>query len=189
MRWLTPTLVGEQTYYSQDTSSLPNKRYNINLPAHMAECDTNYLRIKKLFPHLREDDLCEFGVRLGPRLTIVSMSVLERGPYTTLLRLSGREAPALSDDAVLDTDEAPVTHFWAAHPRMTVRLYHDARCAEVVDYQRARHFQAVYAYPNPGMRQPDEKAQVNRFLGEFLALCLECGLITDAALSEASPAT
>ena len=176
---------------------MPNKRYNINLPAHMAECDTNYLRLNKLFPSLREDDLCEFGVRLGPALTIVSMAVLERGPYTTLLRLSGREAPlsktsgsktsGLSEDAVLERDEAPITHFWAAHPRMTVRLYHDARCAEVVDYQRARHFRAVYDYPNPGMRQPDEKAQVNRFLGEFLALCLESGLITDAALSEATP--
>lgn len=153
----------------------------------MAECDTNYLRIKKLFPGLREEELCEFGVRLGPTLTTVSMSVLERGPYTTLLRLSGREAPGLSDDAVPDKNVMPTSYFWAAHPRMTVRLYHDARCAEVVDYQRARHFQSVYDYPNPGMRQPDEKAQVNRFLGEFLALCLECGLVTDTALSEASP--
>lgn len=165
---------------------MPNKRYNINLPAHMAECDTNYLRINKLFPRLREDQSCEFGVRLGPAVTIVNMSVLERGPYTTLLRLAGREAPPLADDAVIAQEDAPLTHFWAAHPRMTVRMYHDARCAEVVDYQRARHFQAVYDYPNPRMRQPDEKAQVNRFLGEFLALCLECGLITDAALSETS---
>ncbi len=158
-----------------------NKRYNINLPAHMAECDTNYLRINKLFPRLRDDDTCEFAVRFGPRLVLVSMTVLERGPYTTLIRLAGQDAKG----AGLSATE-PLANFWAAHPRMTVRLYHDARCAEVVDYQRARHFRAVYDYPNPGMRQPDEKAQVNRFLGEFLALCLECGLVAQAPVTATS---
>ena len=63
-----------------------------------------------------------------------------------------------------------------APPRLTVRLYHDARSAEVVEYQRARHFNAVYDYPNRDMRQPDEKAQVNRFLGEFLSVCLKHGV-------------
>ena len=55
-------------------------------------------------------------------------------------------------------------------------LYHDARCAEVIEYQCAKHFNAVYPYPNAGMRQRDEKAQVNRLLGEFLAFCLRHGV-------------
>jgi uncharacterized protein len=60
-------------------------------------------------------------------------------------------------------------------PRLKVRLYHDAKAAEVIEFQHARRFAAVYPYPNPEMRQPDEKAQVNRFLGEYLSMCLACG--------------
>ncbi|MCZ6710736.1 MAG: DUF1249 domain-containing protein, partial [Gammaproteobacteria bacterium] len=61
-------------------------------------------------------------------------------------------------------------------PALKVRLYHDARSAEVVEYQREGHFRAVYDYPNRDMRLPDEKAQVNRFLGEFLSMCLTHGV-------------
>ncbi len=138
---------------------MKRKRYSIDLPAHMAECDANYLRIMKLFPKLRENDVSVFGVMIADQAAEVSITVLERNPYTTLIKL--RQLP-----------EAP----WGANPMMTVRLYHDARSAEVVEYQRARHFKAVYAYPNDSMRQRDEKVQVNRFLGEFLSYCLTHGV-------------
>ena len=135
------------------------KSYSIDLPAHMAECDANYLRIMKLFPSLRETDVSVFGVMIADEAAEVSIEVLQRSPYTTLIRL--RQLP-----------EAP----WGTNPTMTVRLYHDARSAEVVEYQRARHFKAVYPYPNDSMRQRDEKVQVNRFLGEFLSYCLTHGV-------------
>jgi hypothetical protein len=138
---------------------MKRKRYSIDLPAHMAECDANYLRIMKLFPNLRENDVSVFGVMIADQTAEVSIAVLERSPYTTLIKL--RQLP-----------EAP----WGTNPMMTVRLYHDARSAEVVEYQRARHFKAVYAYPNDSMRQRDEKVQVNRFLGEFLSYCLTHGV-------------
>ncbi len=149
----------------------------------MAECDTNYLRIHKLFPRLREEAADEFVVRLGDSLAKVAMQVIERGPYTTLLRLVQLPLPAEAQAQA----EPAVTPWWAAQPRLTVRLYHDARCAEVVDFQKARHFSAVYEYPNPSMRYPDEKAQVNRFLGEFLAQCLESGIVSEVVLSDLSP--
>ena len=60
-------------------------------------------------------------------------------------------------------------------PELTVRLYHDARTAEVTAYQGQDRFRGLYAYPNDQGRQPDEKAQLNRFLGEYLALCLAEG--------------
>ena len=138
---------------------MKRKRYSIDLPAHMAECDANYLRIMKLFPNLRENDVSVFGVMIADQTAEVSIAVLQRSPYTTLIKL--RQLP-----------EAP----WGTNPMMTVRLYHDARSAEVVEYQRARHFKAVYAYPNDSMRQRDEKVQVNRFLGEFLSYCLTHGV-------------
>jgi uncharacterized protein YqiB (DUF1249 family) len=146
--------------------SRPGKKYSIDLPAHMAECDANYLRLKKLFPLLREKDQHVFGVDVnGHRLTI-TLQVIERGPYTTLLRLIQEPAPP-----------------WSRKPSLTIRLYHDARCAEVVEYQGKRHFRAVYDYPNENMRQPDEKAQINRFLSEYLGLCLTHGVAGDTALA------
>ena len=140
------------------------QKYSIDLPAHMAECDANYLRLNKLFPEMGSVDTAAIALELnGQRLT-VRMEVLERSPYTTLLRLSQHP-------------DAP----WSHKARMTVRLYHDARSAEVVEYQGRKHFlRAVYDYPNADMRQPDEKAQINRFLGEYLAHCLSHGVAAEA---------
>jgi|TARA_B100000315_G_scaffold259869_2_gene317772 hypothetical protein len=143
------------------------KRYSINLPAHMAECDANYLRLMKLFPGMREHAEHVFGVVVAGESLEVVITVLERGPYTTLVRM--KQLPEST---------------WGTNPSMTVRLYHDARSAEVVEYQRARHFKAVYGYPNERMHQRDEKVQVNRLLGEFLALCLSDGV----AVRERAPA-
>ncbi len=136
-----------------------DNRYSIDLPRHMAECDANYFRLMRLFPALRERAGETLSVNVVGRRTDVSLEVIERGPYTTLIRLrQGRKER------------------WDLNPGFTVRLYHDARCAEVVEYQRARHFKPVYTYPNDAMRQRDEKAQVNRFLGEFLSYCLRNGI-------------
>tara|TARA_B100000676_G_C17992905_1_gene796010 strand:+ start:517 stop:951 length:435 start_codon:yes stop_codon:yes gene_type:complete len=143
------------------------RRYSIDLPAHMAECDANYLRLMKLFPELREEDRDAFGMVVGDTPYEVQMQVVERGPYTTLVRLA-------------QLPEAP----WSTRPALIVRLYHDARSAEVVEYQRDGHFRAVYDVPNKDGRQPDEKAQVNRFLGEFLSMCLKHGVsVRDALLA------
>ena len=144
------------------------KRYRIDLPAHMAECDANYLRLMKLFPRLPEEDVSVFGMALGQHPYQVRLEVLERGPYTTLIEM--RRVP-----------EAP----WALQPRMRVRLYHDARSAEVVEFQGARHFRPSYVYPNHQMHLPDERAQVNRFLSEFLSMCLAHGIaITELASTD-----
>jgi len=141
-------------------------RYSIDLPRHMAECDANYARIMRLFPELRQRAGGTLTIGAAGRKAQVRIAVIERNPYTTLIRL--RQKP--------DTD-------WGLNPGFTVRLYHDASCAEVVEYQRARHFKAVYPYPNNGMRQRDEKAQVNRLLGEFLCFCLRNGVALQELVS------
>jgi len=140
-----------------------NRGYSIDLPAHMAECDANYLRLMKLFPAIDQVDAASIGVDVnGTRLEVL-LEVLERSPYTTQIRLSQRP-------------ELP----WSRKASITIRLYHDARSAEVVEYQGRKHFlRAVYDYPNADMRQPDEKAQINRFLGEYLALCLRHGVAAE----------
>ena len=52
--------------------------------------------------------------------------------------------------------------------RLRVRVYHDARVAEVIDYQGHYRIKAKYDYPNPKMYYPDEKRQVNHLLAEWL---------------------
>ena len=64
-------------------------------------------------------------------------------------------------------------------PQMLVRIYHDANTAEVVAYQNHRHFKASYPVPNSHMYQVDEKDQLNRFLTEWLNLCLQKGVSND----------
>lgn len=139
------------------------RRYRVDLPLQIAECDANYLRLWRLFPRLREEDTRAFELPQGAQQTLVVFTVIERGPYTTLVEL--RQSPGSP------WHEEP----WLIEPRMRVRLYHDARSAEVVEFQGVRQFRPRYDYPNTRMHQPDEKAQVNRFLSEFLAVCLAEG--------------
>lgn len=65
----------------------------------------------------------------------------------------------------------------ALHPRMTIRLYHDARMAEVLSTQDIRQVKPRYSYPNSQMHQQDEKQQTNQFLNEWLHLCLRLGQV------------
>lgn len=147
------------------------KRYSIDLPRHMAVCDANYLRLLKLFPDMRETAALEFDVSPGAEPVKVRLHVIERGPFTTLVGLTH----LLADDAPEDVPPP--------EPTFKIRIYHDARSAEVIEYQRQKRFDAVYEYPNPRMRQRDEKAQVNRFLGEVLAHCLRFGVASGSALA------
>ena len=142
--------------------SLRSRRYNIDLAAHLAECDGNYLRLTRLMPDWARRDRLDFRILVGRSAPQVTVEVIDRCRYTTVLALSQRAAAS-----------------GMAETRLKVRLYHDARCAEVIEFQGQRRFEAVYDYPNPKMRQPDEKAQVNRFLREFLNACLAHGVANE----------
>lgn len=68
-------------------------------------------------------------------------------------------------------------------PQFEVRLYHDARLAEVISCQQVRRFKAVYDYPNLEMMQPDEKRQINLLLRDWLMLCQRQGYHSVESLS------
>jgi uncharacterized protein YqiB (DUF1249 family) len=144
-------------------------RYRIDLPAHMAECDANYARLMKLAPDLDAREEREIALTIAGRSLRVRIHLVERCPYTSLVELT----QATSLDGLLF--ELPL-------PRLLIRLYHDARSAEVVEFQNGRRFDPVYPYPNPTMRQRDEKAQINRFLSEYLSLCLSHGAATEETI-------
>ena len=60
-------------------------------------------------------------------------------------------------------------------PKMVIRLYHDARLAEVISNQDIDQVKPRYDYPNQHMHLPDEKQQINVFLKEWLQLSLQLG--------------
>ncbi len=142
---------------------MPRRRYCVDLAAAQAECEVNYWRLERLLRAFCEDDRCfVVGANLQMRIC-----VQERSPYTTLLEIA----------------QAP-TAIAALGPKLTVRVYHDAQLAEVVAFAQIRRVLPRYDYPNSAMHQPDEKAQWNRFLSDWLSHCLRHGVPIDRPLSE-----
>lgn len=141
--------------------NLLRERYRVDLIELQAACEANYARLMQLIPSMREAVGAQRRVALSQgelHLGVLALHVLETCPYTSTIEV--RQEHSLP---------------WLPVPRMEVRVYHDARMAEVVGAQRARRFRGVYPYPNEAMHQPDEKTQLNLFLGEWLSHCLACG--------------
>ena len=100
--------------------------------------------------------------------SVVEISLLDRSKYTSVVSIE--QKPELK---------------WGANPRLKVRLYHDTKSAEVIEYQDQNRFRSHYDFPNTRMRQRDEKVQLNLFLGEYLKFCLLTGAAEYALLEEA----
>lgn len=138
-----------------------NRKYVPDLVKFGATCEANYRRLLDLLPE--DDNLTEFGLYAGEnRLGVISVKLLERFKYTDTLLL----------------EQAQSTGKWINNPQFTVRLYHDARLAEVISYYRHRRIEGVNPYPNRFMHHPDEKMQLNLFLAEWLVFCLQYGHVT-----------
>lgn len=129
--------------------------YNVDLAAHLAECELNFVRLCRLLPRMEAGDCRSFSV--GER-TAVCIVVIERTPYTSLLEITQQQGSL----AELDS-------------RMSVRVYHDAGVAEVANFAGCHRVLGKHDYPNRQMHQRDEKQQWNRFLGEWLTHCLSQG--------------
>ncbi len=89
----------------------------------------------------------------------VKLNLLERTPYTDLVGMQQSSVAAMIPEMSL----------------CKIRLYHDARLAEVVEWEGQRNLRGRYDYPNIAMHQQDEKFQRNNFLGEWLNHCLSEG--------------
>lgn len=149
------------------------ERYKVNLPLQMAECETNYIRLIKLLTNNQQDqrgnphDEFRFMVARGAQHWLHLLRITERSPYTTTLELSRTTLGASSS--------------WLAMPKLTLRMYHDAKLAEVLAWEGHKRLRPRYEYPNQSMYQSDEKYQLNRFLGEWITVCLEHGHSLDTA--------
>ncbi|GAA5216900.1 DUF1249 domain-containing protein [Corallincola platygyrae] len=126
------------------------RRYQPDLPAFLRCCERNYVTLGLLVKRL-----CQPGDRLHWALdshTQVELSLIEETKYTCTVGLEQKRDGAAS----------------FMLPHMTVRLYHDARVAEVLTSQQISRLKPRYDYPNKNMLHKDEKIQVNQFLAEWL---------------------
>jgi len=181
------------------------KRYKVDLPAQLVECEMNYHRLLRLFHGLKE---AAVGNRrhyiVGDHLLSEShfrITLLEQTKYTTVVHIAQlfslqNTKPSIKNDPLdnkarlaavapakvrTENTEKQVRqeHNGSTVYQGDVRLYHDANVAEVVKCQRYQSFSPRYEYPNVDMHQIDEKAQMNRFLGELLTHCLSHGRVAD----------
>ena len=129
-------------------------------------CDVNYMLLIKLLADKEEVGQAR-KFFISDFLSYV-VTVTEVTRYTTLITMSQ------------DTIEMGKELSQLFQPKMVIRLYHDARMAEVITSQNIRQVKPRYDYPNSKMHLPDEKQQINMFLKEWLQLCHELGQVTVA---------
>jgi uncharacterized protein YqiB (DUF1249 family) len=130
------------------------KKYVPHLAELQATCAKNYALLMSLLPDI---DTSELSYTFSASKTLqYRITLLDTAPYTTTLKME-----QINGAAILPT------------PVMDVRLYHDAKMAEVLSSQYAGAIAPSYDYPNPDMHQKDEKERVNAFLSEWLNFCLK----------------
>lgn len=130
----------------------------------MSVCEANYARLLKLLPDLDAQEQREYQISWHGQQATVRLEIEERFRYTTTVLVSHQ----------LDTESR-----WLEAPQLLVRLYHDATMAEVICIKQRRQLAGRYPYPNRDMHQPDEKVQLNEFLGECLSQCLRHGHLVE----------
>jgi len=118
-------------------------------------CETNYRKLVSMLPDI--SFLEHVSLASKDHSISVTVDVIERTPYTTLIKLSS--------SYVVCSEFSPETI-------MQVRIYHDASVAEVVNIQGHQRIRPHYSYPNDDMYLPDEKRQSNKLLSEILDFCL-----------------
>ncbi|WP_018692401.1 DUF1249 domain-containing protein [Algicola sagamiensis] len=142
------------------TATKVRKKYVPNLPDFHSVCEHNYMRLIRLLPNdLEVGNSFTFQVSKGMSYQV---EVTEIGKYTTTVDITQRELQ------------------WPEYlrPHLYVRLYHDARMAEVLKSQRIGQIKPSYTYPNPNMHQPDEKYQTNMLLRDWLTMAMMRGCST-----------
>lgn len=123
-----------------------------------SNCDHAYLLLIKLLPSFELSSERTFLVEGSAGLQKMSMQVIERTPYTSLIHVG----------PISDSEDTPGF-------TMIIRAYHDARMAEVISCGAVGRLQVRFQYPNDKMAHPDEKAQLNRFMREWLTHSLTFG--------------
>ncbi len=131
----------------------PPRRYVPDLDRLLAGCERNFQTLTALLA------IGNVAGRPGARRALELVTV-EEDRYTTTLKILERDPATVGNSRWLQGSR-----------RMIVRLYHDARLAEVLQWHNRRVMQGAYPYPNAQMAQRDEKQRMTDFLTEWLASC------------------
>lgn len=140
----------------------------LDLFAHLARCEANYSRLRKL---LRRPRSSEFQSRT---VEFANGSASLRFEHSRISRYT-------SSIVIRQTSSEALTNL-----NLKLHVYHDTRAAEVVSYQRHHDFRVLETRPAPPRTQRFEKIEMNRFLTELLDHCLTFGtaLQTESTTAE-----
>jgi len=117
--------------------------------------EKNYIQMRRLVPELRQMQGCLISTVEG--CLDLHLEVLEQHKYTTILRLSYHFLDQSGD-------------FSRREPDVQIRIYHDARIAEVTSACLHRGLQA-----RGPVRSRQGNWRLNRFLFKWLGFCLHRG--------------
>ena len=154
-----------------------SKKYQPRLSTLMNLCEVNYMFLVRLLASHNDeeavgDERCFFiSDFLSNKITI-----LEITRYTSLVSIR-QELPKTKAVVTGEDNNNKTVFDHILRPKMIIRLYHDARMAEVISNQDIKQVKPRYDYPNSKMHLPDEKEQINQFLKEWLQLCLKLGQV------------
>lgn len=140
-------------------------RYRPSLAVLMQLCATNYALLMRLLLNSSDQKAKagkQYSFFISEQLQYC-LTIKEVTRYTTLVNLKQFVADSCYGEILA--------------PTMMIRLYHDARMAEINSSQHIRYIKPRYNFPNDKMHYPDEKQQINQFLKEWLQLCLQQGQI------------
>lgn len=110
------------------------------------------------------------GVKFDLAGTRIELTLLERSRYTLLVAIQQSFMPDGQQHLLGNL------HF-------KVRLYLDAKLAEVVSYQGEQPREPRYPFPNKRMFYPDEKRQTNLVLYDWLSNCSRLNFMESAILN------
>lgn len=126
----------------------------------MAIYECNYIRLRQLLRETGVYDLDTTYISQVPRALDLHLCIHERSRYTTTLTLTYLFAD--------EQGEFPA-------PDIRVRLYHDARLAEVIACGRRRGRRDALYDRMRNRYSLDRKWYMNRFLQKWLGYCLRQG--------------
>lgn len=136
------------------------RKYVPDLVKQSVICETNYARLVRMLP--AGESAVEYRIEWHQHPYVVSIRREEEFSYTSTWVVS-----------YWPENSSP----WFNPQSIVVRLYHDARMAEVVCMKRKQQLSGRYEYPNAQMRHPDEKYQLNHHLAEWLSYCVSHGAV------------
>ncbi len=117
--------------------------------------EINYRLLLKLMPDM--SSLPDQFSLSGKDLRTVSFKVVERCKFTTSITI---------------THDLQSNNLFVVNPSVKIRIYHDARLAEVVACQQGSKFFAVYPFILARIPFQNEKRDINLFLREWLNYCI-----------------